>query len=122
MKRIARFGPYVGMLAVAAIVHGLLLFNDGIYWDDWLWILALKAKDWPRIRVAGFSRGAPLDAYFDWFFSMFRNTESAHRLVAFLSILLIAILTRALCRQAGRLSRVESWWVAVLAMVYPAFQ
>src|ERR1700694_4904221 len=35
--------------AVALLAHGLLLLNDGIYWDDWLLFPQLQRHDWPAI-------------------------------------------------------------------------
>ena len=99
-----------------------MLLNDGIFWDDWLWVIALKEKNWSVIRDMGFERGAPLDTYFQWFFSGFHDIEFAHRFVAFLSILLAALLVYAICRQVGVLTRDESIWIALISMAYPAFQ
>jgi hypothetical protein len=38
MKRIAGYSPYILILFFVLLTHGLLLLNDGIYWDDWPWI------------------------------------------------------------------------------------
>jgi len=122
MKRIKRYAPFIAILFVGLGTHGLLLLNDGIYWDDWLWVTALQEKNWLRIYTVGFSRGEPLDAYFQWFFSGFQNIEFVYKFVAFLSILLAAMLVYVICRQMGILTRAESLWIALISMVYPAFQ
>jgi hypothetical protein len=119
MKRAA---SYLIIFLWGSMIHGLLLFNDGIYWDDWLWVTALKEKNWPVIHAMGFERGIPLDSYFQWFFSGFQNIEFAHRFVAFLCILVSAMLVHAICRQVGVLTWSESLWIALVSMTYPAFQ
>lgn len=107
---------------ISLIVHGLLLFNDGIYWDDWLSITTLKDKNWSVIRAAGLERGVPFDSYFIWFFSRFQNIEFAQSLFAFLFILLASVLVYAICNQVGVLTRTDSLWIALIHLVYPAFQ
>lgn len=113
---------YFIIISCGIIVHGLLLLNDGIYWDDWLWVTALKGKNWSIIYSVGFERGVPFDSYFNWFFSYFKNIELAHRSVAFISILFAAGLIYAICNKLRILNKTDSLFIALISMVYPAFQ
>lgn len=113
---------YLIIVFCGLITHGLLLLNDGTYWEDWLWISALKDKNWLIIRSVGFERGAPIDTYFLWFFSHFKNIEFAHRAVAFIAILFAAGLTYAVFNKLKVLNKIDSLFVALISMIYPAFR
>lgn len=111
---------YLFIIFCGIIIHGLLLLNDGIYWEDWLWISALRDNNWSIIYPVGFERGVPTDTYFFWFFSYIKNIEFAHRTVAFLSILFDAGLIYAICNKLRVLNKIDSLFVALISMIYPA--
>ena len=113
---------YFIIIFFGIIVHGLLLLNDGIYWEDWIWISALKEKNWSIIYSMGFEKGAPADSYIQWFFSYFKNIEFAHRTVAFLSILFAAGLIYAICNKLRILNKTECLFISLVSMIYPGFQ
>ena len=109
---------YIIIVAYALVTHGLLLLNDGVYWDDWL-----LHTNWSNLYslFAG-SGGIPTTAYFHWLMGYLPHTIFCYKLVAFLSITFSGILVYSICNELKFTSRTESLFVALLSLSYPAFQ
>lgn len=118
----ARPWPIWIIFLTALLSHGLFLLNDGVYWDGWLLYTHLTDGDWESIRLWFFESGDPLRAYFHWAMRLFPDLVFGHRLVAFLSILGAAVLVYEIGHRFRFLSRAESVAVALVALLFPAFQ
>jgi len=99
-----------------------LLLNDGVYWDGWLIYTSLVEKSWHNIHSIFFEPGAPITAYFHWAMGYLPAMIFSYKLVAFLSITLFGILVYSICNELRLLSRIESLFIALLSVSYPAFQ
>jgi len=108
--------------AVALLAHGLLLLNDGIYWDDWLLFPQLQRHDWPAIdalvREAGVT---PINSAFLHLFAYAPGGAFSFKLAVFLLIVAGACLVYLIALEAG-LGRLAAWCMAALQMVFPGFQ
>jgi hypothetical protein len=103
--------------------HGLILLNDGVYWDDWINYIALLDKDWQKIFfVYTKAGGIPLSAYVHWVFSYAPNVIVAYRLVTLLCIGLTSLFIYWIARYKLNLNNSMAVLAAVLALSYPAFQ
>jgi hypothetical protein len=113
---------YIIILIYSIVAHGLLLLNDGVYFDGWLIYTNLVGRNWENLYLIAMESGNPLFAYFHWFMGYFPATIFSYKLVAFLSITLSGILVYAICSRLRITSRTESLLIAILSVVYPAYQ
>jgi hypothetical protein len=113
---------YIAIVIYTLITHGLLLLNNGVYWDGWLMYTNLIEKNWNNIHTWLFESGAPISAYFHWVMGYLPTMIFSYKLVAFLSITLSGILVYTICNELRLLSRTESLFIALLSVSYPAFQ
>jgi hypothetical protein len=108
--------------AVALFAHGLLLLNDGIYWDDWLLYPQLQRHDWPAIDALVHEAGTtPINSAFLHVFAYSPGGVFSFKLTVFLLIVAGACLIYLIGLEAG-LGRLTAWCVAALQMVFPGFQ
>lgn len=114
--------PYFLIVVVALISHGLLLLNDGVYWDGWLIHNAIKAKRWDDLYLWFIEQGSPSGYYFHWLLGHLPGGIFAYKLLAFVSILFSAILIYRICLVSGFLSPAESLVAALVSLLYPGFQ
>ena len=111
--------PYFVILGSVLFVHGLLLLNDGIYWDDWLWMNPTdRSLNWPNIAAAFNEMGfLPTNWLHLWLFGLVD-----YRIVVFVCIGASAILLYMICQDSEYLNRMESLVIALMSVSYPAFQ
>lgn len=103
--------------------HGLILLNEGVFWDDWINFIALLDKDWEKLFfVYSKAGGIPLTAYVHWMFGYAPNIVFTYRLVAILCIAGSAFLIYCIGRHKLYLSQSLAVLAAVLALSYPAYQ
>lgn len=111
---------YFLIALVVLLCHGLLLLNDGLYYDDIHLYDMLKNRDWETLYTALSMYGNDYIAFYDWFFSFLPHMVFAFKLMTFVNILFSAFLTYRICVKSGFLGSAESMFVAVLSAVYPA--
>ena len=56
--------PYLLIGVMALLSHGLLLLNDGMYWDGWLLDNHLAEDDWGEVNKWATDSGMPAIGYF----------------------------------------------------------
>jgi len=113
---------YMIIIFVALMTHGLLLLNDGHYVDGWLIYTELVDGDWDTLSLWLIQAGLPGHLYFYWLMDYLPGVIFKFRLVAFLSILLTAVLVYKICDESKLTSRWESLFIALISLTYPAFQ
>lgn len=104
------------------LTHGLLIFNDGIYWDDWF-VLDLAKKGWPQLYDGFDMWGLAPHAYLHWAMHLISEDFTSHfvtpyKLVVFLITLLTTLLVFTLCKTSKALPRFESLWIALLFVAF----
>ena len=100
----------------AFAVHGLLLLNDGIYWDGWFLNTILANKDMDSLRATFFDSGAPFHYCFHWLIGQLPDTLWAYRILSFASICLSAVFIYCLCLKLGWTGRVGSLVIALFSI------
>lgn len=116
-----RWVDYLVIVVVGLVTHGLLLLNDGIYWDGWLVYSSFmeKAPDYLSLCFAG--AGRPMELCFHRLMGRFPDIILGYKWVAFLSVVFAAMLVYTICRESNLVNRGESLLIAIMALVYPAF-
>lgn len=105
------------LIALTFIAHGLLLLNDGVYWDDWYLHTALAQRNWPAIHLLA-GRGIPTDPYLYWVIGN-GGRIFAFKLVRFITFAAVAILIYECCIQSRRISRGQALAIAALSLAFP---
>ena len=115
---------YVVIVVSAVLIHGLLLLNDGVYWDGWLIYDVFLDKDWNDYYLwASEMGGLPIMHYFHRLLVViFPGVIFGYKLVAFLSITFSALFVYMICNELRLSNRKENLFIALLSLSYPAFQ
>jgi hypothetical protein len=114
--------PTTTIVISAIIAHGLLLLNDGIYWDGWLIYSHLVDKAWNNLFLIFQEAGSPQTAYFHWGFSYFNNIIFGYKAVVFLSITISTILIYRILGESGLFSDRQRLIIALINLTYPTWQ
>ncbi len=112
----------LGIVAAVFIVHGLLLLNDGEYWEGWIWQHYYQTGDWAGVLSFMLEAGTPLRAHLYWLPAFFPDPIFGTKLISFVSLAGAAVLTYLAGLASERLTRWESLALALIAMSYPAYQ
>jgi len=110
----------IGLTGV--ITHGLILLNDGVYFDGWIILNFIKGKDWAGLSNQFQEGGGILAGYLHWFLGHFPNIIFGYHLVAFVCIVSSGLLIYQIARLSGFVSREESLLLSLISLTYPAFQ
>ncbi len=121
LNRLTRLWPYALIATVALLCHGLLLFNDGTYWDEWLLGNYLAEGNWEEVYGWAAEAGLPDIAYFYWALKWL-GILAYYKPIALFLWVSSAVLVYELCRQSRVFHPVEAVGVALLSLVYPAYQ
>jgi hypothetical protein len=109
------------LAVLTLVVHGLLLVDPGIYFDDWFVYTFVVRGEWDELTKLVRDRGiVPIEQYYWW---MFRDLPvHGYRAAVFLMIIGLAWLATLLGRTSSFLSRQESLLVGVFMVCYSGFQ
>jgi hypothetical protein len=112
--------PLAVIAGTSLLCHGLLILNDGIFWDGWLIQDFVKAKNWEILSRGWDSAGTPGIKWVHWGMGVFPNFILAYRIAGFIAITLAAVLVYLVAVETTWLSRQESTWLSLLSLTYPA--
>ncbi|MFC1590912.1 hypothetical protein ACFL43_00140 [Thermodesulfobacteriota bacterium] len=111
------------ILLCSLSAHGLLLLNDGVYWDGWIIYNYLTEKNWYHVYLfCAEPGGIPVGAFFHWMMGYFPDIIFGYKLVSFISITLSGVLVYRICNHFDFGSRRDSLCIAIMSILYPAFQ
>ena len=110
------------ILLFACIAHGLLLLNDGAYWDGWRLYHWVPEKNWAALSWHFHESNSPQMIPIHRMMGIFSDAVFGYKLVGFLSILCAALLVYKIGSEFGFLSRKSALCVALFALVFPANQ
>ena len=116
------FINFLCIFVASLITHGLLLINDGVYWDGWLVYNSLLGGDWIILKNLFNEAGIDILVYLHLLMSYFPNLIFGYHLIAFLCIFISAFLIYKIGRISGFLNSTESLWISLISIAYPAFQ
>jgi hypothetical protein len=117
-----RHAAYAIIAVTAVVTHGLLLFNDGHYVDGWPTYTQLAERNWDLLFTHLYRAGLPGTVLFYSVMDYFPGLVFKFRIVAFLAIVLMAMLVYRIAEESKVLSRWESVSIALISLTYPAFQ
>jgi len=110
------------ILALATLaVHGLLLVNDGVYWDGHLIYSYVHDRNWTELSTMFRDLGAPQTALLYWVLGSVGDVF-LFKLLSFTGILAATLSIWRLGVESRRVTDEEAIWIAALAMAYPAFR
>ena len=111
------------VLASATLtVHGLLLLNDGVYWDGHLIYTYLYERNWAELSTMFREGGAPQTAVIHWLLGQSLHRVFIYKLTAFVAILVATLAIWRLGAESRRVTNGEAAWIAVLTMAYPGYR
>lgn len=116
-----KYWPYLLLGVVAVFSHGLLLLNDGTYWDEWLLGSYLAEDDWKEVNAWATESGMPAIGYFYWALKLL-GLIPYYKIIALATLFTTAVLVFKLCSEFNLFTRFEAVGVAVLSLTYPAYQ
>lgn len=115
-------GWSVALIALYALVaHGVLLFNNGVYWDGWMIDSWHRNRDWPAMRRFFSEVGLPPVYYQHRILGGLGAGVFGFRLVAFGATLLSALAVYALSLRLGALGDLYSLLLALLYLSYAGY-
>jgi hypothetical protein len=109
-------------LIFVLISHGLLLLNNGVYWDGWLFYGHYLNHDSESLHRLFAEHGDPWVAYFHQVFWVMPNIIFAYKLVSFICILLSTIFVHALAQRTQFFKKSESFFIAAIFCTYTGYQ
>ncbi len=120
MKIIARY--YYIIVIISIFTHGLILINDGIFWDGWMIHGLHNENDWINLYEIFSQSGVIFFAYFHRIMGLLPNFILGYRIIAFFSLLLSGIYIYKIGCISGYLNCNESLFISLISITYPAYQ
>lgn len=115
-------GNLLLLTSLVFFCHGLVLFNDGIYWDDWVLHGLYLNNDVDSLLNLFREAGNPIVGYFHLAFWLSPDPKFVYNLVSFLSILLSTHLVYLLALRVRYLSSRESLFIGAMYCCFTAYQ
>jgi len=113
---------HFALLLFTFAVHGLLLFNDGVYYDGWQVRTFIEFGHTDRLQSWFFDSGVPHVYYLHRLLGALPGGVFVYKLIAFACIAWSGLLVYTLAHESGLVGRLEGLLIAVIALCYPAFQ
>ncbi|AIF53723.1 hypothetical protein [Pelosinus sp. UFO1] len=102
------------IIIIYTITHGLMLFNHGLYWDDWPWY-----KMDTQLRFDAISQlGAPWLAYFQSYLFSFDNMLIV-RYIVFFSFLLAALFLYIILKTIKEIDPQQRLLIVIFFAIFP---
>ena len=108
------------LLGCTIISHGLILFDNGVYWDGWIIRGWFRQRDFAAFRTSTSQIGLPIYYYFQRFMAMLPNVIFCYKLLSFICMFLSSLLIYCLCRESGCFADIQSLCISLLFLCYPA--
>ncbi len=117
------WSAYALIVGVALAAHGLLLLNDGVYWDGWIVYSAYHLdKDWQSLALWFSQYGTPWLAYLHAAMGFCPAVLLGYRLLVFAALTVSSVLVYRIGVVSRYLTAEEALAVALLSLSYPADQ
>lgn len=114
-------GAYATIALVVIATHGLLLLNDGYYWDGWIIGTKVAERDFDTLASYFRDAGFPVATYLHWAMGVVPDTLLAYRVTAVASLLAIGWLAFSILDRLYLTAPRESLLAALVAVTYPAY-
>ena len=122
LETVAYSIPWIGLIVGYGILtHGIILLNDGLYWDGWMLDVWQENKDWKSMRRF-FSEVGMRNLYFEHrILGYFPKRRSVYRAVSLASILIAALAVFLMLVHTGTFTPPQATAIALLFVSYPAY-
>lgn len=118
----SNFIPYsIILLIYASLSHGLILLNNGLYWDAFMVDSWQRRKDWPTMKRYLSEVGMPIMYYVYKWNSYFPNRIFASKLLAFISIYVSSVLVYAIATYFNFLNSEQALLLSLLFLSYTGY-
>lgn len=114
--------PWIGLiLGYGFLTHGIILFNDGLYWDGWLVDLWQRCGDRNSMRRFYWEVGMP-NLYFEHrIIGRLPGRRVAYRLISLTSILTTAVFVFLTAVYTNVFNPLQATAISLLLLSYPAY-
>jgi len=109
------------LLFYASLSHGLILLNNGLYWDAFMVDSWQRRKDWPTMKRYLSEVGMPIMYYVYKWNSYFPNRIFASKLLAFISIYVSSVLVYAIATYFNFLNSEQALLLSLLFLSYTGY-
>jgi hypothetical protein len=113
--------PFVIIFIFTIFTHGLLLLNEGKYWDTWLIHTFIKDGSWNLLSQLYNDSGRPMMGYLIAGIGHLPNFYFVERVLEVFSIFIFGVLVYKICTLPGFLRPSQGLCIALLGLCYPAF-
>jgi hypothetical protein len=123
LRSLKGFRPYLFIAAATVAAHGLILLNQGVFWDGWLRYTFLIEHSWQNLYTDYFlPAGRPTKALLFWFLGFFPDPIVAYHWLTLGMLVGTGCLIYAIGIKTKWLTSFESVALAILTIAYPAFK
>jgi hypothetical protein len=114
--------PWIGLiLGYGILTHGIVVLNDGLYWDGWLVDAWQKNNDKKSMRRFYSEVGMP-NLYFEhWFLGRLRWRQFTYRVISLVSVLSTAVFVFLTAVHANLFNPLQAAMISLLLLSYPAY-
>src|SRR5712692_3409868 len=114
--------PWIGLiLGYGFLTHGIILFNDGLYWDGWMLDVWQQHKDENSMRRFFSEVGMPILSIEHRILGRFARRQIAYRVISFASILIIAVSVFLTAVYTNAFNPPQAAMISLLLLSYPAY-
>jgi polyisoprenyl-phosphate glycosyltransferase len=117
----SRWKSLAVIIGVALLAHGLMMLNDGIFWDDWLLLDYLRSGLRSEVWHLATDRGIPTDAPIWFAIGMLPGLVVSYKIVVVAGLAMSGCLVYG-CLTACGLPRREATVGGCLAVAYPGVE
>jgi hypothetical protein len=105
----------------ALLSHGIIILNDGLYWDGWIIDAWQRRKDWKTMKRFYSEVGMPLLYYQHKFMAYLPLRIHCYRFLAFISTFISAFAVYLIASYFGFLSNTDALLLALLYLSYTGY-
>src|SRR6266852_4824173 len=114
--------PWIGLiLGYGFLTHGIILLNDGLYWDGWMLDVWQQNKDENSMRRFFSEVGMPILSLEHRILGRFPRRQIAYRVISFASILIIAVSVFLTAVYTSAFNPLQAAVISLLLLSYPAY-
>lgn len=118
MSRLA--GP-LAVTGAALVSQGLALLNDGIFWDDWIYLTQMREGRWDLVIGHYVDLGVPLQLVPLLLPGLLPDPIPAYRVAALVALIAVGLLAAASFRSLGLAGDRDSWLAGILVVASPIY-
>src|SRR4029077_13759025 len=122
IETISNHLPWMALiLAYGFLAHGILLLNDGLYWDGWMVDLWQQCNDRQSMRRFYWEVGMP-NLYFEHrIMGRLPRRRVAYRVISVASILISGIFVFLTAVHTTEFNPLQATAISLLLLSYPAY-